>query len=146
MTTGEIAAFLDRPRVGALATLDRDGSPHLSGMWFLPGADFVRMWTYAKSQKAINARRDPRASLLVEDGLGYSELKGVSLRGSLRLLEGYEDIRAIGIELYRRYSQPRLKIPVEDGPLLEIERQARKRVGLVLQIESVASWDHAKLS
>jgi PPOX class probable F420-dependent enzyme len=146
MTEDEIRRFLALPQTGVFATLGRDGSPHLSGMWFVPAPDSLRMWTYGKSQKAVNARRDPRGSFLVEQGEAYTALRGVSLTGHITVLEGFEDVRAIGVDLYARYTEPRLGIPIEDGPIVEIERQARKRVGLVLRIESIASWDHSKLS
>ena len=146
MSREEIDAFLSVPRVGVLATVGGDGWPHLSGMWFVPSGSSLRMWTYGKSQKAVNARRDQRATLLVEQGIAYRELKGVSLRGSLLVVDRYDDVRAIGIELYERYTEPELGIPVADGPLVEIERQAHKRVGLILEVERVASWDHSKLS
>ena len=145
MTSEEQQQFLKVPRTAVLATLDAEGWPHLSGMWFLPGP-VIRMWTYAKSQKAVNARRDARGSLVVEHGVRYSELMGVSMRGRLTVIDDFEEVRAIGVDLYRRYTQPELGLDVEEGPITEIERQARKRVGLLLDVEDVASWDHSKLS
>lgn len=138
--------FLRPPRAGVLATLDVKGWPHLSAMWFVPGDSEVRMWTYSKSQKALNLRRDPRAALLVEDGITYDSLRGVSLRGPVTLIEDGAEVRNIGIELYRRYTEPHSGIALEDGPLQGIERQSAKRVGLILAVEEVASWDHSKLS
>lgn len=152
MTPEEELAFLEEPHVGTLATLASNGWPHLTGMWYVPvleaglSTDRLRMWTYAKSQKALNARRDARASFLIEDGVGYDELRGVSIRGTIELIEDFEQVRAIGIALYGRYTKPRLGIPIEDGPIVELERQARKRVGLSLSMDDVASWDHSKLS
>lgn len=146
MTDEEVDAFVAFPRVGTLATLDRDGSPHLSGMWFVPEDDVLRMWTYGKSQKALNARRDPRAALLIEEGVRYLELRGVSIRGSLTVLDAYDEVRAIGVALYERYTRPDLDSALEGTVLAEIDRQAAKRVGLVLHVESVASWNHSKLS
>jgi nitroimidazol reductase NimA-like FMN-containing flavoprotein (pyridoxamine 5'-phosphate oxidase superfamily) len=146
MTAEEIAAFLTPARAGVLATIGRDAWPHLSAMWFVPGPREIRMWTYGKSQKAVNARRDPKGSLLVEEGDRYNSLKGVSIRGSLQVIDDYERVRAIGLELYSRYTEPHLGIAAEEGPIVEIESQARKRVGLILEMSTVASWDHSKLS
>jgi hypothetical protein len=115
-------------------------------MWYSPEEDGLYMWTYAKSQKAVNANRDPRGSLLVEEGASYNTLRGVSVRGRLRTLRDHEEVQAIGIALYKRYTEPGLGIPVEDGPIIEIERQAKKRVGLVLSMDEMASWDHSKLA
>jgi PPOX class probable F420-dependent enzyme len=145
MTREEIASFLDQPLNAVLSTLARDGGPHAAGMWFAATDEDVRMWTYAKSQKAMNLRRDPRCSLLVEDGIAYDELRGVLIRGRASLIEDLDDIVAIGKALYDRYTKPRTGMAVEDGPIVEIERQGRKRVGISLALEGVASWDHRKM-
>lgn len=145
MSSDEVARFLAEPRTAALSTLDGNGAPHAAGMWFAVGGPELLMWTYAKSQKAVNLRRDPRCALLVEDGVAYDELRGVLVTGSVTLLEALEDIRSIGIALYDRYTKPATGIAVEDGPIVEIERQARKRVGISLPLDDLASWDHRKL-
>lgn len=145
MTTEQIAAFLQPARNAVLSTLLADGSPHAAAMWFAPETDEVLMWTYAKSQKGINLRRDPRCAFMVDEGAAYDELRGVLVTGRARLIEDYDAIVAIGTALYERYTQPALGIPVNEGPLAEIERQAKKRVGLALPLENVASWDHSKL-
>ena len=145
MTESEIAAFLGAPLTGVLSTLARDGGPHAAGMWFAVAGDSVGMWTYAKSQKAINLRRDRRCSLLIEDGVAYNELRGVLVRGEATLIEDLDEVVAIGKALYDRYTKPSTGISVEDGPIVEIERQGRKRVGISLPLDRLASWDHRKL-
>jgi PPOX class probable F420-dependent enzyme len=146
MSREEIVAFLEPARVGVLATIGSDGRPHLSAMWFVPVGDELHMWTYSKSQKALNARRDPRATLLVEEGESYNELKGISVSGDVLVTDDFERVRAVGVALYERYTKPRLGTAVEDGPIEAIERQAHKRVALVLSMDKVASWDHSKLA
>lgn len=128
-----------------LSTLERDGSPHAAAMWFAVDGDEVVMWTYAKSQKAVNLRRDPRCALHVEEGFAYNELRGVLIQGKARLIEEFDAIVEIGKALYERYTLPAVGVPVDRGPLVELERQARKRVGLAVPMERVASWDHRKL-
>jgi len=145
MTPEEVETFLARPLTGALSTLDRDGAPHAAGMWFVADDDAIRMWTYAKSQKTVNLRRDPRAALLVEEGVAYSELRGVLIRGRVELLDSFDEIKAIGVRLYEIYTQPRIGLPVEGAALAEIERQAKKRIGIALPRTDIASWDHSKL-
>jgi PPOX class probable F420-dependent enzyme len=145
MTREEVAAFLRVPRTATLSTLAADGGPHSAGMWFVAADDVIRMWTYAKSQKTVNLRRDPRAAFLVEDGDEYSQLRGVLARGRVEIVDDFESIATIGKELYARYTEPRTGLPVAGDVLAEIERQARKRVGLVLPLLDVASWDHSKL-
>lgn len=145
MTQGEIAALLAMPLTGVLSTLDRSGAPHSAAMWFVPGNDELRMWTYAKSQKAVNLRRDPRCAFLVEEGSAYNELRGVLVKASARVVSDYDEILAIGKALYDRYTLPATGVDAVAGPIVEIERQARKRVGIALPLADVASWDHSKL-
>ena len=117
----------------------------MAGMWFVAQPGEIRMWAYAKSQKAVNLRRDPRAALLVEEGTAYSELRGVLVRGSARLVTSFEEVKAIGVRLFELYTQPGTGLPPEGTMLAEIERQARKRVGIVLPRTETSSWDHSKL-
>lgn len=145
MSQDEIDAFLAQRRNAVLSTLDRHGAPHAAAMWFVPAGDEVLMWTYAKSQKAVNLERDPRCSLLVEEGLAYEELRGVLIRGSARLISTYEEVLAIGKGLYGRYTGPETGNDIPEGPLTVIESQARKRIGIGLSTARLASWDHRKL-
>jgi len=141
----EVAAFLVPARTGTLTTLEADGWPHSTGMWFVPDDDRVRMWTYAKSQKAKNAARDPRCAFLVEAGDAYNELSGVLIRGRARVTDDFNEVADVGKRLYERYTLPVTGLPLEDGPIVEIERQARKRVAIIIPMEDLASWDHSKL-
>lgn len=145
MTTEEIEAFLTEPRTAVLSTLDKDGSPHAAAMWFVLERDEILMWTYAKSQKAVNLRRDPRCAFHAEDGLAYEELRGVLIQGAARPIEDFDAIVAIGKALYDRYTLPATGLPVDQGAMAELERQARKRIGLAVPMDRVASWDHRKL-
>lgn len=145
MSAAELEAFLAEPRTGVLSTLGADGWPHSAAMWFVQHSNRLEMWTYAKSQKAVNARRDPRCSFLAEEGLEYSTLRGVLVRGTLGVVTEFEAVSAIGRRLYERYMLPTTGVAYDEGPRVEIERQARKRVGLLLPMGRVASWDHSKL-
>ena len=66
MAPAEIDSFLQVPHTAVLSTMGRGGFPHLVGMWFLSAGDELRMWTYGKSQKAHNLRRDPRIIVSVQ--------------------------------------------------------------------------------
>jgi PPOX class probable F420-dependent enzyme len=140
MPDDEVRALLGEPRSGILTTLSADGWPHPSAMWFVDREDGIWMWTYAKSQKAVNLRRDPRCSFLVEAGEMYGELRGVILRAKARLVTDYDDIVEIGKDLYERYVLPRSGAPYEGAPRASVEQQAHKRVGIVVPYERVASW------
>jgi PPOX class probable F420-dependent enzyme len=145
MSAGEVQTFLAVPDTAVLSTLGRGGFPHCAGMWFALVGDELQMWTYAKSQKAVNLRRDRRCALLVERGDSYTELRGVLVRGEVELVEDHDAIVAIGTALAQRYSVPATGEAALRPAQVEIERQAAKRVGLVLPLGRVVSWDHSKL-
>ena len=145
MSEPEIANFLDGSMTAVLTTLGSKGWPHSVAMWFVPRPTEVLMWSYAKSQKSVNAMRDPRCSFLVESGVNYVELKGVLVRGRLRVIRDIENVAAIGKALHERYVSSVTGEPPDEAALAEINRQAGKRVGLALPLAKVASWDHSKL-
>ena len=149
MDDEEIGAFLQTSQTAVLSTLDRNGWPHAAAMWFVvvDGSDGgeIRMWTYRKSQKAMNLQRDPRSAFLAESGDGYADLRGVLVRGRVQILDEFHDVRAIGEALHERYVVRGGGASNDPIALAEIERQASKRVGLVLPLGRVASWDHRKL-
>lgn len=147
MTGSEVIGFLQTCKTGVLTTLDSDGWPHSVAMWFALDDGRVRMWTYAKSQKVRNIERDPRVAFLAETGDSYSELRGVLVRAEVEVVRAFEDVRSVGLALNDRYVVPSAPEAASDrGVLAEIERQAHKRVALVLSLEKVASWDHRKLA
>jgi PPOX class probable F420-dependent enzyme len=142
MSTAEVHEFLAGRHVMNVATIGRDGRPHLVAMWygFLDGKP--AFWTFAKSQKIVNLRRDPRVTCLVEDGDAYEELRGVELVARGRIVEDFDQVLAIGTSVGERYTGP---AAVSDAARPFLEAQARKRVGVVLDVDDVVSWDHRKL-
>ena len=145
MTSSEISDFIRDAMTADLTTLEADGWPHSVAMWFVPGDEVLRMWTYRKSQKVLNLRRDPRFALLVESGQSYNELRGILVRGRARILESFDDVKAIGEALHGRYVLGESDFTIDEVSMREIERQAHKRVGLELPLDRIASWDHSKL-
>jgi PPOX class probable F420-dependent enzyme len=103
MTDDEVAAFLAAPRKLQVATVNADGTPHLVTMYYDLIDGRVAFWTYRKAQKAVNLRRDPRVTCLVEDGWTYDELRGVQLSGRAVEVEGTDAVRDVGERIYRRY-------------------------------------------
>lgn len=84
MSDAEIADFLERSRIITLATLGKSGLPHLTAMWYGLVDGAIWFETKAKSQKAVNIRRDPRVTVLVEAYDTYDQLRGVSIEGGRR--------------------------------------------------------------
>jgi PPOX class probable F420-dependent enzyme len=142
MTPAEIDEFLQGRRVMNVATNGPTGHPHVVAMWygFLDGKP--AFWTFGKSQKILNLRRDPKISALVETGEEYNELKGVELVGSGRIIEDFDEVLNIGITVARRYQG---EAAASDAARPFIEAQAKKRLGVVIDVEHVVSWDHSKL-
>ena len=102
MSDGEIEQFLTDNMKVQIATIGPDGTPHLTTLFYVLEDGMVAFWTYGRSQKVVNLRRDPRITCLVEDGEDYFELRGVTIQGKARLVEEYDDIRALGARVAKR--------------------------------------------
>jgi len=133
-------AFLAEKRVLQCATNGPRGVPHMVPLWFVADGTEVRSWTYAKSQKARNLERDPRATLGVEDGELYHELRGVMFECDVELEHDPGRVERFGIELFERF------VPeITDDIRAMIGKQAPKRVGLTFVPTRTVTWDHRKL-
>jgi hypothetical protein len=143
MSEDEVLRYLDQQRILNVATLGPSGHPHLVAMWYALIDGKVQFWTFAKSQKIVNLRRDPKMTCLVESGDSYNELKGVELVGNGLVIEDYDRILHLGKELAIRYDGP---AALGDEVLPFIEAQARKRLAVEFEVERVVSWDHSKIS
>jgi len=143
MTDDERAAFLDEQRVLNVATIGPTGHPHLVAMWYAILDGHLSFWTFGKSQKIVNLRRDPRVTALVESGDSYSELRGVELVGSARIVEDFDEIVAIGRAVAAKYQGS--EAASSPDVLAFLEGQARKRVGVMIDVDRVVTWDHTKL-
>src|SRR5919112_2428314 len=145
MTDAEALAFLDEERTVICATNGPRGVPHLMPLWYIVrdtgegGAPEVWAWTFAKSQKAVNLGRDPRATLQVEAGESYDELRGVMLECDVVVHSDVELVREFGLELYARYAE------VDDDVRAMVDAQAPKRIAMQFVERKRATWDHRKL-
>jgi PPOX class probable F420-dependent enzyme len=144
MTDDERSAFLDEQRVLNVATIGPTGHPHLVAMWYAILDGHPSFWTFGKSQKIVNLRRDPRITALVESGDSYGELRGVELVGTARIVEDFDEIVAIGRAVAAKYQGT--EAASSPDVLAFLEGQARKRVGVVIDVDRVVSWDHTKLA
>ena len=142
MTPAEVTQFLARSRTATVASIGADGLPHLVAMWYGIIGDAVYIETKAKSQKAVNLRRDPRMVVMVEAGASYDELRGVSLEGTAEIIEAGDgdEYWAAARSVYERYTGP---CTDEARPLLDL--MMKKRIVVKLVPRRVRSWDHRKL-
>lgn len=141
MTDAEVDEFLHGRHTLNVATMNHDGTIHLVAMWYgFVDGDIV-FETFAKSQKVQNLRRDPKITVLVEDGDTYDQLRGVELVGTGEIVEDTEQIMEIARDVIRRYHDLEEK-DVEGAA----ELMANKRVGVRIKADRVVSWDHRKLA
>jgi hypothetical protein len=142
MTDDEVQAYLAEQTVLNVATIGPSGHPHLVAMWYTLIDGKVVFWTFGKSQKIVNLRRDGKMTGLIESGDAYEQLKGVELVGTGTIIEDYEDVLAIGKAVGVKYNGEGI---LSDAALPFLEAQARKRLGVRFEIERIVSWDHSKL-
>jgi PPOX class probable F420-dependent enzyme len=141
LTAEEQKRFLDEAKTIILTSIDPRGYPHSVAMWFAVDPDgSVVMTTFAKSQKTLNLRRDPRCALLVETGTSYDQLKGLLIRGRASIDPDTEHAVDVLERIHKKHGgeQP-------EGLRDILRGQARKRVVVRVHPERVASWDHRKL-
>lgn len=141
MTPDEQRAFLDAGRDLQVASINADGTPHLVTMWYVRDGDDLCFWTYGKSQKVVNVRRDPRASVLVATGDVYEELRGVSITGTVAVVDDLDEVLAFGERVYEKYWGP-----IDDDAVREgVRMMGAKRVVVRVTPVKTTSWDHSKL-
>jgi PPOX class probable F420-dependent enzyme len=144
MTGDELRAFLDEQRIVQVATVGPQGRPHLVPLWYVveDGGDALRGWTYAASQKAKNLERDPRATISIDDGVQYQELRGVMMECDVEVERDPELVADYGMALFERYGPGGELAPEVREMVL---KQAQKRVGLRFVPTRIVTWDHRKL-
>lgn len=149
MTDDEIRAFIASCRTLQVATVGRDGRPHLAPMWYLPRGDTVAFRSFTKSQKIVNLARDPRLTVLLETGRGYEELRGVMIHGTAELREDRRTVLGAYAELAIRYDFPEGSGGLEamDDSVAEqlFGHLAEKNTYVHVRPDRIVSWDHHKL-
>jgi len=143
MTDEELADFLVANMKVQVATIGPDGTPHLSTLFYVVDNGNLAFWTYGRSQKIVNLRRDPRITCLVEDGEDYFELRGATITGKARLIEDYDEIFALGSRVAKRMAGD-----VDLGEFGDqiVAKQATKRVAVIVEPDRIATWDHRKMT
>ncbi len=141
MTDGERERFLEEGWTLQVATNGPGGFPHLAAMWYVLRDGLIHFTTFAKSQKIVNVRRDPRITAMLETGRAYEELRGLVVRGAAELDEDVRATAAVMSLVAQKYRG--MPIPAET-PEAALPAAA-KRVVVRIRPERVYSWDHTKL-
>ena len=143
LTEAERAELLDAERIVVVSSLGPRGWPHSMPMWFVVREGEIWVWSFAKSQKVRNLERDPRATLLVEAGHEYTELRGLQIEAEADLIRETPRVAEFGKQLAIRYSEGIDSI--EGDAAAALEAQAAKRVAIRFSPLRTATWDHRKL-
>lgn len=151
MSEEEVEEFLAGERTVTCATLGPRGWPHLMPLWYVmrEPSQQIWAWTYAASQKVRNLERDAKATLQVEAGESYEQLRGVMFECEVLIHRDPQVVATLGQEIFTRYSSSRGE-PASgelDPHVAEVlQAQAAKRVALEFVELHRASWDHRKLA
>ncbi|WP_078323975.1 pyridoxamine 5'-phosphate oxidase family protein [Mycobacteroides salmoniphilum] len=140
MSDEEITEFINNSRTTTMATIGADGQPHLVAMWYAVIDGELWFETKAKSQKVVNLKRDPRITCLIEDGLTYDTLRGVSIEGQAEIVEDADKLFEVGVSVFERYTAPYTE---EMKPI--VEAMLNKRIAVRVRCARIRSWDHRKL-
>ena len=142
MTEAEVAEFVAAARTATLATAGATGRPHLVAMWFGLLDGRVCFETKVKSQKALNIRRDPMLSCMIETGDTYDTLRGVAIEGTASVIADPSDPEywRAASSVYERYYGP-----VTDDTSLPLAQMMHNRIIVTIEPTRVRSWDHRKL-
>jgi PPOX class probable F420-dependent enzyme len=143
LTGEEQRELIDSERIAVISTLGPRGWPHVMPLWYVPREGEIWIWTYAKSQKVKNLERDPKATVLIETGEEYGELRGVQIEAEAELIRDVDEIVDFAKDLTIRYSEG-ISSVVGDAEA-GLRAQAPKRVAIHFRPTRVASWDHRKL-
>ena len=134
-------AFIETQRSIQVCTLNKDGTPHLTVMWFAVVDGAIVLETFTMAQKIVNLKRDPRMAVLLEDGDQYNELRGVSINCQAELVEDYDTVHALHVEVVVRNTPG-----VTREQAAEFTREmCKKKTVIRVRPQKVMSWDHRKL-
>jgi PPOX class probable F420-dependent enzyme len=142
LSAGEQRDLIDSERIVVVSSIGPRGWPHSMPLWYVPRDGEIWIYTYAKSQKVRNLERDPRATLLIETGHEYAELRGVEIETEAEMHRDPADVFDLAKELTARYAGG---AQVDESQAEALRAQARKRVAVRFEPKRVASWDHRKL-
>jgi PPOX class probable F420-dependent enzyme len=141
MTDDEITQFIERSRTATMATVLPNGRPHLVAMWYAVLDGEIWFETKAKSQKAVNVRRDPTITVMIEDGQTYNSLRGVSIDGTAEIVDDDPELlQRVGVSVWERYTGP-----YTDDMKPFVDQMMNNRIAVRVVPSRLRSWDHGKL-
>ena len=132
--------FLGAARTCRVATISASG-PHVSPLWFLWHGGSLWLYSISSSQRFKDLERDPRIAVVVDDGTGFDELRGVELAGTARVVgevprTGERHVEEL-VEVEAAYARK-----YQDRPTL---RYDARHAWLEVSVDKLVSWDFRKM-
>jgi PPOX class probable F420-dependent enzyme len=141
MSKEEIWPFIEQQKCLQVATINKDGSPHLTTLFFGVSDETIIFETFTKSQKIVNLKRDSRIALLLEDGTVYNELRGITINAIAEVYDDPDKVQELAKQVIIRN-----QLNISNSDIDEAAKQlASKRSAVVVRLDKVVSWDHHKL-
>ena len=144
LTDDEMKAYAAQSKTLIIVSNSKDGFPHPMPMWFYADDELnFYCTTFRKSQKVLNFRRDPKATLLIESGEDYAELKSLMVYAVTSVIDDLETVTNTLVEINSKGAQLTADqlARLRDG----VAKTAEKRVVLKFTPQRFVSWDHSKL-
>lgn len=141
LTESEQRELLEEGWTLQVASNGPKGFPHLVAMWFVVIDGDIHFTTFAKSQKILNLKRNPKLTVMLEAGKLYSELRGLVIEGEAEIVPDTPATARIMAQVAKKYQGMPVPTETPEAALAA----AAKRVGVRVRPVEVYSWDHRKL-
>ncbi len=144
LTPEEIDGFLEKGHTLIFTTVDKDGYPHSTPLWYVYMDGHIYTRTLKKSQKAKNVERDPKVCCLVETGERWVDLESVVIRGRAELVQDQATKEKYEAGLGAKYAE--FRAPLQKAPSKVQQHYAQERVYYKIVPEKrIASWYNQKV-
>lgn len=124
-----------------VASVGPKGYPHLVAMWYVVIDGVIHFTTFRKSQKVLNLQRNPKLTVMLEDGKGYSELRGMVIESDAEIVDDPHYTARVMAKVGEKYNGIPARTDTPDAALAV----ASKRVTIRVVPKDIYSWDHRKL-
>jgi Pyridoxamine 5'-phosphate oxidase len=139
MSPQELDVFLGEERTCRVATTGPNG-PHNSPLWFVWDSGSLWLNSIVKSQRWTDISRNPQASVVIDAGNDYGELRGAELIGRLVQVGEAPRTDAAHAELARPETLFAVKYSGSDHYVPD-----GRHGWLRLTPEKIVSWDFRKM-
>jgi nitroimidazol reductase NimA-like FMN-containing flavoprotein (pyridoxamine 5'-phosphate oxidase superfamily) len=139
MTPGEIKVFLAEQKVCRMATVGKDGMPHVIPMWYVILGGEIYIETTGTTKKVKNVKSTKKTALIVDAGDSLYDYMGVMMQGKTEIVKD----KAIFGRFREAYAQR--YFGSNEHPGYKLLTGIPNRVLLKFIPEKFASWDYRKM-